>query len=360
MSAKQKPKTEPHIRHPVELLKSPAMWVLSRAAHKILMYVECQGAKFAGKKNGKVPITYESLEAQGLHTNSIPPALNEIHALGVGEVRRGRGGNAEFRRPNFIRVTYLSSGENREIPPTHEWKAINTLKEAEEIAKKARAKKSKTTPGKRSVLRPRKVRVKHPSFRPRKVRDTDPNFHPQKVRAFTSNAISHSRPAASEPVRASEIKTETVAAVAPAAAVTARKAELATKAEQDLLLMVTMLRKLLGNKATNTVWNNEMLTYGKGWSPRSFCRRLRTLRARGWVRIVGDGANAPDRVKAAEGSLYEATDKAPDDSHAAVADACHDSPVAPATMNGAADAAAKAAREPVQRLNNKGKPPNAA
>jgi len=96
MSAKQKPKTEPHIRHPVELLKSPAMWVLSRAAHKILMYAECQGAKFAGKKNGKLPITYESLEAQGLHTDLIPPAVNEIHALGVGEVGAGAAVTPNF------------------------------------------------------------------------------------------------------------------------------------------------------------------------------------------------------------------------------------------------------------------------
>jgi len=124
--------------------------------------------------------------------------------------------------------------------------------------------------------------------------------------------------------------------------------------------MVTMLRKLLGNKATNTVWNNEMLTYGKGWSPRSFCRRLNTLKARQWVRIVGDGAASLEGSKAPEGALYEATDKAPDaDSHEAVANACHDSPVAPTTMNGAADAAAKAARELVARLN-KGKPSNAA
>jgi len=141
------------------------------------------------------------------------------------------------------------------------------------------------------------------------VRDTRDSLRQtqQKTVRDTQDILSVST--ASEPVRAPEAK--------PVPAhVGRRRAELATKAEQDLLLMVTMLRKLLGNKATNTVWNNEMLTYGKGWSPRSFCRRLNTLKARQWVRMVGDGAANLKGSKAPEGALYEATDKAPDaDSH---------------------------------------------
>ena len=318
MSAKQKPKTEPHIRHPVELLKSPAMWVLSRAAHKILMYAECQGAKFAGKKNGKVPITYESLEAQGLHTDLIPPAVNEIHALGVGEVRRGRGGNAEFRRPNFIRLTYLPSGENCEIPPTHEWKAINTLEEAKEIAKQARAKKSKTTPRKRGRLHPQKLGVKHPSFRPQKLGDTDPNFHPQKLGVLSSNAIRHSRPAAPEPEPVADTapKPDTACSprTEPVLTVVAnrekQRQQHANKANQDLVEMITVLREVFGNRAVNAEWQREMQARTpKGWSRPRFMLKLAALKERQWVKVAR--ADGVDGDKTLQGDFYAATELAP-------------------------------------------------
>jgi len=373
MSAKQKPKTEPHIRHPVELLKSPAMWALSRAAHKILMYAECQGAKFAGKKNGKVPITYESLEARGLHTDLIPPAINEIHALGVAEVRRGCGGNAEFRRPNFIRLTYLPSGENCEIPPTHEWRAINTLKEAKEIAKQARAKKSKTTPRKRSVLRPQKLGVKHPSFRPQKLGDTDPNFHPQKMGVLTSIAISpmaaapkgvsQGEPEPASPEPSPHVATPTASAPEPSIGRNQEGVAPAVdgddmsdnKQEQDLISMIEVLRQFLGNRTTSTAWYRHMQDFGgAGWSKPSFKRRLKTLKHRKWISIIGQPD--ADLERAPEGSLFEATAIAPGASGQQGSDRDHESAAA---MNGAADAAAKAAMEILGRLS-KGKSPNAA
>jgi hypothetical protein len=354
-----KPKTEPHIRHPVELLKSPAMWALSRTAHKILMYIECQGAKVAGKKNGKVPITYESLEAQGLHTNSIPPAINEIHALGLAELRRGRGGNAEFRRPNFIRLTYLPSGENNEIPATNEWKAINTLEEAEEIANRARAKKSKPALRKCGRPRPQKVRVKHPSFRPQKVRDTDQDFHPHKVRVLSNNAISHLGSAASEPVTVSqdEPKPEPTRPEPATAPVEPEPTEPEpgavdgddmndNKQEQDLISMIEVLRQFLGNRATSGQWYKQMQSFGgPGWSKPAFKRRLKTLKQRKWIGIVGKPDAGLER--APEGSLFEAIEIAPRAPPQLGSDQA-------AAMSGTADAAATAAMELLERLN-KGK-----
>jgi hypothetical protein len=102
--------------------------------------------------------------------------------------------------------------------------------------------------------------------------------------------------------------------VAPASAAAEKAAkkeeEDARKAEQNLILMVTVLREFLGNKATNADWLNAMQTHSKtGWSERSFTRRLNILKARGWVRIVGDGADGLGRT--VEGALYEATELAP-------------------------------------------------
>lgn len=88
-----------------------------------------------------------------------------------------------------------------------------------------------------------------------------------------------------------------------------KEEEDAKKAEHNLLLMITVLRKFLGNKATNKDWNKEMLAYGNaGWSERSFSRRLNILKARKWVNVLGNGAFA----RTTEGALYEATKLAPE------------------------------------------------
>ena len=70
---------------------------------------------------------------QGRHCAA---ASAKLCALGFVEVtRRGRAGNGEFRRPNLFRLTYLPAyGKG----PTHEWRQIETVEEAEKIAKKVR------------------------------------------------------------------------------------------------------------------------------------------------------------------------------------------------------------------------------
>jgi hypothetical protein len=56
--------------------------------------------------------------------------------LGLLEVtRRGQSGNGEFRRPSLFRIPYLPAyGKG----PTHEWREIETVADAEKIARKAR------------------------------------------------------------------------------------------------------------------------------------------------------------------------------------------------------------------------------
>jgi hypothetical protein len=305
-----------------------------------------------------VPITYESLEAQGLHTYSIALALNEIHALGLGEVKRGRGGNAEFRRPNFIRLTYLPSGESGEIPATHDWKNIKTRDEANEIAKKSRGKnnhkKSFFAPKNRGESHTKKCGRKTPVFTPKNVGHS-PDFSHQKIGVFTNTAISHSRPQASEPATASQDGLEP-ASLEPSTSVAAPielKLEPSadngddmadTKQEQDLTSMIEVLRTFLGNRATSEQWYKQMQSfYGAGWSRRSFKRRVRILKARKWIGVVGKPDIDLERVP--EGSLFEATEIAPGASSPLGSDLAHE----------AADAAAKAAMELLERMR-RGKP----
>ena len=55
---------------------------------------------------------------------------------------RGRGGNAEMRRPSLYRITFLNERGSRAKPPTHEWQRIKTVEDAQRIADEARKAKS--------------------------------------------------------------------------------------------------------------------------------------------------------------------------------------------------------------------------
>jgi hypothetical protein len=91
----------------------------------------------------------------------------------------------------------------------------------------------------------------------------------------------------------------------PSALVTAQ-----TKPEQALVEMVTVLRTFLGNRTTSSAWCRHMQRFcGSGWSKPSFKRRLKTLKDRKWIRIVGEPD--ADLERAPEGSLFEATAIAP-------------------------------------------------
>ena len=68
--------------------------------------------------------------------NAIAPGIREVCALGFVELTRpGRAGNGEFRIPNLFRLTYLPAHGKG---PTHEWRRIETIEEAERIARKVR------------------------------------------------------------------------------------------------------------------------------------------------------------------------------------------------------------------------------
>jgi hypothetical protein len=120
----------------VEMLESPAWRVLSLSAHRVIDRIDVELRHHGGKENGKLVVTFNQFQEYGIHRQSIAPALREAEELGFVEItRRGRGGNAEFRTPHNFRLTFHPTDHGE---PTHEWRGIRTMADAERIAKYAR------------------------------------------------------------------------------------------------------------------------------------------------------------------------------------------------------------------------------
>jgi hypothetical protein len=118
----------------VAMMESPAYRVLSLVARRCLDRIEIALAHHAGRDNGRLAVTYEHFVEYGVRRHSINAALHELSALGFIEVtEQGVAGNAEHRAPNRYRLTYESAGR---VKPTHEWRRIKTMEEAQ-MAQKA-------------------------------------------------------------------------------------------------------------------------------------------------------------------------------------------------------------------------------
>jgi len=124
----------------IEMLESPAYRVLSRSAHQVISRIEIELGHHGGNDNGRLPVTTDDFVAYGMHRTSVAPAIREAEALGFIRVtQRGRGGNAEHRSPNLFFLTYAHGRDSRAQPPTHDWRRIEAIDEAEQIAREARA-----------------------------------------------------------------------------------------------------------------------------------------------------------------------------------------------------------------------------
>jgi hypothetical protein len=127
---------------PLELMESPALRILSRAAHLALLRIEIELRKHAGHDNGKLPVTKQNFVDFGIHQDAVAPALRELEALGIIVItERGRGGNAESRQPNKFLLNFMCGAVDTKDEVTNAWKRVKTLEQAEEIAQIARAAK---------------------------------------------------------------------------------------------------------------------------------------------------------------------------------------------------------------------------
>src|SRR5262245_4693338 len=139
------------IPHMIDMVESPAWRTLSLSARRVLDRIEIEHCHHGAVENGRLPVTFDDFMKYGIERHAIAPAIRECEALGFIEItQRGRAGNADFRQPNVFRLTYLNkyqTGENA----TNEWNRIETMEEAEMLARNARrsvAAKQKTSAGK--------------------------------------------------------------------------------------------------------------------------------------------------------------------------------------------------------------------
>ena len=99
-------------------------------------------AHHGGTDNGRLPVTYDDFQRYGLDRHSIGPALREVVALGFVEItEKGCAGNAEWRSPNYFRLTYRDTNDRRQ--PTHDWRTVTSVETATSIAKQDMLKKIK-------------------------------------------------------------------------------------------------------------------------------------------------------------------------------------------------------------------------
>ena len=141
------------------MLESPAYRVLSRSALMVISRIEIELAHHGGNDNGRLPVTTDQfVKYGGLHRSAVAPAIREAEALGfIKVIERGRGGNAEYRRPNMFYLTFANARDAKSEPPTHEWRRIKTVEEAERIAHDARLAKDQNAVAKgRSAWRKRR------------------------------------------------------------------------------------------------------------------------------------------------------------------------------------------------------------
>jgi hypothetical protein len=126
--------------HLIEMVESPAWQVLLLSERRVIDRIEIELVHHGGNDNGKLPVTYEDFIKYGVSLRLVAPAIRATEALGFIRVtEHGRGGNADHRQPNLFFLTFANSRDSRANPPTHDWRKIKTIEEAELIAAEARS-----------------------------------------------------------------------------------------------------------------------------------------------------------------------------------------------------------------------------
>jgi hypothetical protein len=100
----------------IEMLESPAYRALSASAHRAMSRIEIELGSHGGNDNGRLPVTKQDFLEYGISHDQIAPAIRELEALGFIRVtEHGRGGNAEYRKPNLFFLTFAHGRDSREL-----------------------------------------------------------------------------------------------------------------------------------------------------------------------------------------------------------------------------------------------------
>ncbi len=126
----------------VEMLDSPPWHVLNLSERRVLDRLFIEVALNGGFQTSKnhpegLCVTFAQFEKFGIaDRHAIAPAIRVLEALGfLKVVRKGRGGNAEFRRASVYLLLCINY---RNGSPTHAWRQIKTIADAEAKASEAR------------------------------------------------------------------------------------------------------------------------------------------------------------------------------------------------------------------------------
>jgi hypothetical protein len=131
---------ENFITYPRSMVESPALRVLSLSAVRAMHRLEVEHMDHGGAENGRLIVTHDQFQEWGIAHNQVSPAIRELAALGLVDITEpGSGGNENYHRAARYRLTYVNNKSRAE--PTHEWRNILTIEDAERIAAEARAAK---------------------------------------------------------------------------------------------------------------------------------------------------------------------------------------------------------------------------
>jgi hypothetical protein len=122
------------------MMDSPAYRIMSLSCHRFISRLEIEFEKTHHRnpfKNGEIVCTTDQFTGYGINRNQIAPARREAIALGFVRVTRpGSAGNSEYRQSAQYLLTYRAAGSNAVVE--NGWSRIQTLEEAEAVAKAAR------------------------------------------------------------------------------------------------------------------------------------------------------------------------------------------------------------------------------
>jgi hypothetical protein len=104
--------------------------------------IEIELRHHGGRDNGKLPVTFQDFVDYGIHKDSVAPALRELEAIGIIRIQHGRAGNAEHRTPNLFFLTFANERDGKRNPPPHDWRKVETIEQADELVRTARAAKN--------------------------------------------------------------------------------------------------------------------------------------------------------------------------------------------------------------------------
>ena len=133
------PPGQPFVQLWVELLESTALRSLDRYGHLVLLRLEVEHCRHAGKENGYLIVTYDQFVDWGVPRRAIKPTIDHLVKVGLLVLEHRGRGHAGDGDPSLYRLTYLKSkflpvaGSPYFLEPTNDWKKFEAKPEVSKL-----------------------------------------------------------------------------------------------------------------------------------------------------------------------------------------------------------------------------------